>query len=153
MLREVPPRLRQALSRELEVDLSTVEENMRRKATACVKALITDAFREFRESASGTRAGPSSAPNEGYEVSGAVEEGFWLPGMGFDFLDVSAMLGGEEIGYDQGCLLDNIMQGEDIQHDQQPGSAKKSSGLGYVSKSPDGSQETADASFGNTGTW
>jgi len=155
LLREIPPRLRQALSRELEADLSVVEESLRWKATACVKTLIADAFRELREFASVARAGPSSAPPGEPEASGDFQQEDWFPEINLDFLDDAfTMLGDEEIGYDQGGLLDNILQAsEDLQNNHQPGSAKKLSDSGYVSSSPDGSQQAGDAVSGNSGTW
>ena len=48
ILREVPPRLRRKLGPKLDRDLSIVEEGLKREAIDCVKDLLIEAFREFR---------------------------------------------------------------------------------------------------------
>ncbi|KAK0622600.1 hypothetical protein B0T14DRAFT_426607 [Immersiella caudata] len=143
VLREVPPRLRNALSRELEADLSVMEESLRRKATACVKTLISDVFRELRESAPGAPAILSTEGQPGQsQGEGTVQSDDVFGGFDFDFLDAFTMLGDEELRYDQGGLLENILQqgnpgtGEQVMED------KKLSDSGYGSNSPDDSFQT-----------
>ncbi|KAK4444367.1 nicotinate-nucleotide diphosphorylase [Podospora aff. communis PSN243] len=146
VLREVPPRLRNALSRELEADLIVVEESLRRKATACVKTLIADVFRELREAAPGTPAAMSMEKQPAQAESSAQNESLFN-GFNFDFIDAFTMLGDEELRYDQGGLMDNILQQEG---DPQPGAQvavdKKLSDSGYGSNSPDGSFQVGDDS-------
>lgn len=150
LLREVPPRLRQALSRELEADLGVVEEGLRRKATACVKTLISDVFREIRESIPDTQIN-IPAVDESHPVGGdATQKGDMDPfhELNFDFLDAFTMLGDEELRYDDGGLLDNILQsGEEIQPSGGLQTTKKLSDSGYDSGSPDGSCQAS----GDTG--
>ncbi|KAK0639560.1 hypothetical protein B0T16DRAFT_245725 [Cercophora newfieldiana] len=154
LLREVPPRLRRALSRELEADLSVVEESLRRKATACVKTLIADVFRELRDSAPGTPAGPSlgqepQTQQGKQQGAGATQQQNAYSDFDFSFLDAFTVLGDEELRYDQGGLLDHLLlppqEGAQRPEDQMGGD-KKLSDSGYGSNSPDGSFQTSDDS-------
>ncbi|KAK3318907.1 ankyrin repeat-containing domain protein [Apodospora peruviana] len=64
VLRAVPPGLRQILGPELDRDLHIVEEGLMRKAIDCVKELLAEAFREFREieQKTGSQSQPSPVP-------------------------------------------------------------------------------------------
>ena len=142
LLREVPPRLRQALSRELEADLSLVEEGLRKKATTCVKTLISDVFQEIRESMTETQVDVPQA-NESHRLGGDATQRVDMNlfhELDFDFLDAFTMLGDEELRYDEGGLLDNILQpAGGIQPSEGLQSMKKLSDSGYESNSSDGS--------------
>ncbi|KAK1759753.1 hypothetical protein QBC47DRAFT_372993 [Echria macrotheca] len=112
VLRVVPPRLRQALGRELEADLIVVEESLRRKAAPCVKTLIADAFREFRQSLTANNPTDSvSRPESASELqTGIFPQDDWLQGFNLDFTNPFDMLGNEELGYDQqGYLFDGLL--------------------------------------------
>ncbi|KAK5656835.1 hypothetical protein OQA88_4383 [Cercophora sp. LCS_1] len=98
LLREVPPRLRQALSRHAETGLNILEEDLRRKATVCVEQIIGQVFQELRRP--GLNTNPAS-PDDGAANLGQ-------PG-NFDFNidqflnpDPFTLLGDEELCFDQG---------------------------------------------------
>ncbi|KAF4440824.1 Nicotinate-nucleotide diphosphorylase [Fusarium acutatum] len=153
MLREVPQRLRQALGRELDRDLTIVEENLRRRAGDWVKTLLEEAFQELRQirhlGSPAQRPEPSndiSAPAEGpqlptSELPSVVgtnlhfeEEGeTWLDTFDFDSFDPSAVLGQLQYSFDNGGLIEDLLRpGEDG-----AGEATKQSDSGYVSNSPE----------------
>jgi hypothetical protein len=123
-----------------------VEESLRRKATACVKTLIADVFRELRESAPGTQAALSSEnQSQQHQGDNFAQDDILFSGLNFDFLDAFTMLGDEELCYDQGGLLDNIMQpGEAFQSVDQLAGAKKLSDSGYGSNSSDESFQASE---------
>ena len=130
-----------------------MEENLRRKATECIKTLITDLFREFREStASGARAGPSNGLPEEHEVNVDFQQDVLVPEFDFSVLDSFMFFGDEEARHVQFGLMNAITTGEGIiqQDQQQPGN--KSSDLADVSKSSGGSQDDESSGSGNSGT-
>ena len=138
VLREIPPRLRQALGRELDSDLNIVEERLRRKATECVKALIAEVFKELRHAASPpafAQGLPSSLPHaeeslgQDTQESRIPEQETILSDFNVNFLDAFTMLGDEELGFDQGGLMENLLQ------QQEPDNSKKLSDSGYESSS------------------
>ncbi|KAH6949219.1 hypothetical protein DER45DRAFT_580864 [Fusarium avenaceum] len=126
MVREVPQRLRQALGRELDRDLTIVEESLRRKAGDWVKTLLEEAFRELRqnrgedsqsrpgEEPSLPIAGPSSlASQEGNSANNNLPyEGHneaWLSNFNLDSFDPFALLGESEFAFDNGGLLEDLL--------------------------------------------
>jgi hypothetical protein len=126
MVREVPQRLRQALGRELDRDLTIVEESLRRKAGDWVKTLLEEAFRELRQNRDGdgqslpgeelglpiegssilaSQEGSSSndnLPNEGQSEA-------WLSNFNLDSFDPFALLGETEFAFDNGGLLEDLL--------------------------------------------
>jgi hypothetical protein len=126
MVREVPQRLRQALGRELDRDLTIVEERLRRKAGDWVKTLLEEAFRELRHNRDGdgqslpseesgfpietpsilaSQAGNSAngnLPNEGQSEA-------WLSNFNLDSLDPFMLLGETEFAFDNGGLLEDLL--------------------------------------------
>ncbi|KAF5722440.1 Nicotinate-nucleotide diphosphorylase [Fusarium mundagurra] len=152
MLREVPQRLRQALGRELDRDMTIVEENLRRRAGDWVKTLLEEAFQELRQirrlGSPAQQPEPSNhipALAEGHQlpISGlpSVEvanlhfegEGeSWLDTFDFDSFDPSVILGELQSAFDNGGLIEGLLKsGEDG-----AGKATKQSDAGYVSNSP-----------------
>jgi hypothetical protein len=106
LLREVPLRLRQALSRHAETGLEILEEDLRRKATACVEQIIGQVFQELRLPELNTIAtsptdGPANLDQPGH---------FELNIDQFLDPDPFALLGDEELCFDQGGLLNNLLQ-------------------------------------------
>jgi len=123
-----------------------VEESLRSKATSCVKTLIADVFRELRDSAPGPPPPPDLSTENESQQHQAQQDNFG--DFNFDFLDAFTMLGDEELRYDQGGLLDNILMPiqEGVQPEEQTGTHKKLSDSGYGSNSPDDSFQTGDDS-------
>ncbi|CVK91322.1 uncharacterized protein FMAN_09465 [Fusarium mangiferae] len=152
MLREVPQRLRQVLGRELDRDLTVVEENLRRRAGDCVRTLIEEAFQELRQI---RRLG---SPGQGPEASNdmpALAEGpqllvselpsgeganphfegqgeAWPNNFDLDSFDPSSLLEELQFSFDNGDLIEDLLRpGEDG-----AGEATKQSDSGYASNSP-----------------
>ncbi|PNP79421.1 hypothetical protein FNYG_07256 [Fusarium nygamai] len=152
MLREVPQRLRQALGRELDRDLTIVEENLRRRAGDWVKTLLEQAFQELRQirrlgspaqrpEADNDIPAPAEGPqlpiSELPSVEGAnlhlEEEGeAWLDNLDLDSFDPSSILGELQSSFGNGGLIEDLLRpGVD-----DAGEATKQSDSGYVSNSP-----------------
>ncbi|KAF5645089.1 hypothetical protein F52700_2289 [Fusarium sp. NRRL 52700] len=153
MLREVPQRLRQALGRELDRDLTIVEENLRRRAGDWVKTLLEEAFQELRQI---QRLGSPALPPEDYNDIPALPEGgqvptcvlssvegtnlqfeeegeSWLDNFDLDSVDPSSILGELQSSFDDGGLIESLLRsGEDGS-----GETTKQSDSGYVSNSPE----------------
>lgn len=153
MLREVPQRLRQALGRELDRDLTIVEENLRRRASDWFKTLLEEAFQELRQirhlGSPAQRPEPSddiTAPAEvdqlpiselpsveGANLHFEGEGETWLDSFDFDSFDPSSLLGELQSSFDNGRLIEDLLKpGEDV-----TGEATKQSDSGYVSNSPE----------------
>ncbi|KAG4258035.1 hypothetical protein FPRO03_02990 [Fusarium proliferatum] len=149
MLREVPQRLRQVLGRELDRDLTIVEENLRRRAGDCVRTLIEEAFQELRRLGS-----PGQGPEANHDIPALAEgpqllvselpsgedanphfEGqgeTWPINFDLDFFDPSSILEELQFSFDNGGLIEDLLRpGEDG-----AGEATKQSDSGYVSNSP-----------------
>jgi hypothetical protein len=126
MVREVPQRLRQALGRELDRDLTIVEESLRRKAGDWVKTLLEDAFRELRQNRDGddqsrpgeqpglpiarssslaSQEGSSANNNLPYEGQSEAR----LSNFDLDSFDAFAFLGETEFAFDNGGLLEDLL--------------------------------------------
>ncbi|KAI0853020.1 hypothetical protein F5Y00DRAFT_257675 [Daldinia vernicosa] len=71
ILREIPLRLQQRLRPELDRDFNTVEESLKRTATYCVRGLLVDAFREFRQIQQ-----CKMIPRTEYEDTGMIDDRF-----------------------------------------------------------------------------
>ncbi|KAI1653889.1 hypothetical protein F4813DRAFT_393268 [Daldinia decipiens] len=71
ILREIPLRLQQRLRPELDRDFNTIEESLKRTATYCVRGLLVDAFREFRQIQQ-----CKTIPRAEYEDSGMIYDRF-----------------------------------------------------------------------------
>ncbi|KAI0012559.1 hypothetical protein F4779DRAFT_625873 [Xylariaceae sp. FL0662B] len=129
VLREVPPRLRQILRPELDRDLNIIEESLKIRAINCVKTLLTETFREFRQvhqqrmtpevnnestSLAGD-AGPSSMQPpaaiglEDYDLDHPEQDSFAGFDAGLDFFDMSA-LANLEASLAEGVLMEDILQ-------------------------------------------
>ncbi|KAF5534680.1 Nicotinate-nucleotide diphosphorylase [Fusarium mexicanum] len=153
MLREVPQRLRQALGRELDRDLTIVEENLRRRAGDWVKTLLEEAFQELRQirhlgspsqrpeasneipepSAGGQLSIPEVPSVEGASLHFEEDGEMWLDSFDFDSFDPSAILGELQSSFDNGGLIEGLLRmGEDG-----AGEATKQSDSGYASNSPE----------------
>lgn len=155
MVREVPQRLRQALGRELDRDLNIVEESLRRKAGDWVKTLLEEAFRELRQNR--RQNGPSQpvavnderhGPTEGrdpplvpapqpHNSESSIphfegESRVWAVNLAWDSFDPFTILGETELSFDNGGLLENLLQPEE----GGDGESKKLSDSGYGSNSP-----------------
>ncbi|KAF4450194.1 hypothetical protein F53441_6628 [Fusarium austroafricanum] len=144
MVREVPQRLRQALGRELDRDLTIVEESLRRKAGDWVKTLLEEAFRELRQNrGSDSSSQPLGAneeiafPMEGpslqagsSESSNQRENEAW-PSFDFGSFDPFTFLGESEFAFDNGGLLEDLLRPED----GDDSATRKLSDSGYVSHS------------------
>ncbi|KAF5963574.1 hypothetical protein FBULB1_13306 [Fusarium bulbicola] len=153
MLREVPQHLRQALGRELDRDLTIVEENLRRRAGDWVKTLLEEAFQELRQIR--RQGNPAQRPEENKDIPAAAEGGqlptselpsvqgaslhfeeegeTWLDGFDLDSFDAYAILGELQSSFDNGGLIEGFLRiGEDG-----AGKATKLSDSGYVSDSPE----------------
>ncbi|KAM0341666.1 hypothetical protein ACHAPU_009912 [Fusarium lateritium] len=142
MVKEVPQRLRQALGRELDRDLTIVEESLRRKAGDWVKTLLEEAFREIRQN-----QGPSQPlgmngetglvierPNlqaGSSESSNLLETEGW-PDLNLDSFDPFQFLGETEFAFDNGGLLEDLLRPEDSEN----GKTTKVSDSGYSSFNP-----------------
>ncbi|KAI1085070.1 hypothetical protein F5B20DRAFT_520893 [Whalleya microplaca] len=135
ILREVPPRLRQILRPELDRDLNIIEESLKIRAIDCVKTLLEDTFREFRqvhqqktipetkpESVSlAEEAGPSSSSGpsstqplaatilQGYDIGSFEQNTFLGFDSGLDFFDPSA-LANLEASLGEGVHMEEILQ-------------------------------------------
>ncbi|CCT70488.1 uncharacterized protein FFUJ_06466 [Fusarium fujikuroi IMI 58289] len=152
MLREVPQRLRQALGRELDRDLTIVEDNLRRRAGDCVRTLIEEVFQELRQIrrlsspdprleanndisalAEGPRLLISELPsgedaNPHFEGQGEA----WPTNFDLDFFDPSSIFEELQLSFDNGGLIEDLLRpGEDGANE-----SMKQSDSGYVSNSP-----------------
>ncbi|KAF4955691.1 hypothetical protein FGADI_4384 [Fusarium gaditjirri] len=148
MLREVPQRLRQALGRELDRDLTIVEESLRRKAGDHVRTLLEEAFRELRHNRGSDGQsqrneepglpieGPSiPAPQTASSGSGNLpyegESEMWLSNFDLDSLDPFTLLGDTEFAFDNGGLLEDLLRPVDSDDSE----TRKLSDSGYGSYS------------------
>ncbi|KAJ4250250.1 hypothetical protein NW762_012065 [Fusarium torreyae] len=140
MVREVPQRLRQALGRELDRDLTIVEESLRRKAGDWVKTLLEEAFRELRQNRGTSRPGTNeemSLPIEGQslqvgssESSNLLESESWA-NFALDSIDPLMFLGETEFAFDNGGLIEELLRPEDGDDSE----TRKLSDSGYGSHS------------------
>ncbi|KAF5975905.1 Nicotinate-nucleotide diphosphorylase [Fusarium coicis] len=153
MLREVPQRLRQALGRELDRDLSIVEENLRLRAGDWVKTLLEEAFQKLRQirrlGSPAQRPDPSNdipAPPgelqlpiseltsvEGADLQIEGEGGSWLDTFDFGSIDPASIFGELQSSFDSGGLIEDLLK---LREDG-TGEATKQSDSGYVSDSPE----------------
>ncbi|KAF5671695.1 Nicotinate-nucleotide diphosphorylase [Fusarium heterosporum] len=142
MVREVPQRLRQALGRELDRDLTIVEESLRRKAGDWAKTLIEEAFREIRQS---RRPAEPAVENEkpglviggpnlqsGSSESNNLRESEPWPNLDLESFDSFLLLGETEFAFDNGGLLEDLLRPEESDH----GKTGKPSDSGYSSHNP-----------------
>ncbi|KAK4161551.1 hypothetical protein QBC43DRAFT_95670 [Cladorrhinum sp. PSN259] len=115
LLREVPARLHQALSRELDRDLEAVEEGLKKKAIACVKDLIPELFRELRRPKRSDRRAapaeplqppPSQTDNIQNEDDGPDLEQIILGGLG----SVITTLEYSGFGFGEGSLAESLSE-------------------------------------------
>ncbi|KAF5581794.1 Nicotinate-nucleotide diphosphorylase [Fusarium pseudocircinatum] len=153
MLREVPQRLRQALGRELDRDMTIVEENLRRRAGDWVKTLLEEAFQELRQirrlGSPTQQPEPSNdipAPAEGgqpsiselHSIEGANlcfdgEGETWLDTFDFDTFHPSSILEELQSPFGNGGLIEGLLRPGEAD----AGEASKQSDSGYVSNSPE----------------
>jgi len=145
VLREVPPRLHNALSRELEADPSAVEQGLRRKTAELVTPLIAEAFREFREHCKSAPDTSGAVSAEQQSVQNQGEEGAVQPGDagslpdGFDFNLIDNL-------NDQ-WLTEFLQQDGGVEIGEQAAVEKKRCDSGYESNRPD---DNSQAGAGST---
>ncbi|KAH7118695.1 hypothetical protein B0J13DRAFT_613082 [Dactylonectria estremocensis] len=155
MVREVPQRLRQVLGRELDRDLNIVEESLRRKAGDWVKTLLEEAFRELRQNRRPDDSSQPVAVNDEWHgpTEGSAlpfvpapqqhnsessiphfegESEAWSINFDWDSFDPLTSLGETELFFDNGGLLENLLQPEE----GGDGESRKLSDSGYGSNSP-----------------
>ncbi|RBA15373.1 hypothetical protein FPRO05_12447 [Fusarium proliferatum] len=152
MLREVPQRLRQALGRELDRDLTIVEDNLRRRAGDYVRTLIEEVFQELRQIRCLSSPAPRleanndiPAPAEGPQLimselpSGEGANPYfegqgeaWPINFDLDFFAPSSILEELQFPFNNGGLIEDLLR----PGDDGTGEATKQSDSGYVSNSP-----------------